>query len=231
MDRMKNTVAVDWRSGPDLIYFFFKDTKTYSRVDMAEREVMKGHPTTVDGHWDTFSPHVDNLRFGFTTTSLGWNAGSDEDIAWLFYTQGDTPMVCKYNQDTDTVAGTYRVANSLWAPILPYFYKIIAGTWWETVGYPSLFKFLLNDGHYLTFNFKRNSLTRQAFTTSTGMRALAPYANRIVTAAQYDRTLSDSHLYIFLTGEEYLVYNIPQNRLVQGPSKVSNATWPGLLTN
>lgn len=227
MPALNNFVAVDWRAGRDRLYFFFKDTDTYSRFNIGENKVADGHPTATQGHWDTFDRFKD-LRFGFTTTSLGWNAGTDADVLWLFYNDGNTPMVCKYNQDTDTVAGTYTVANSLWAPLLPYFPKIVAGTWREVVGFPFLFTFILNDGHYLSFNYSKNKLTHHAITYNS-MRGLQPYKDRIITAAQYDRTFADSYWYIFLTNNEYLIYNIPQNHLVKGPSKVSDANWPGLL--
>ncbi|WP_339464778.1 hypothetical protein [Pseudomonas sp. EA_65y_Pfl2_P74] len=228
MRQLKNFVAVDWRSGPDRIYFFFKDTDTYSRFDIGDRQVPDGYPGPTKGSWDKFDPYTKHLRFGFTTTSLGFNAGSDEDIAWLFFYNGDTPTVCKYNQDEDKVSGIYKLADTLWKPILPYFDKIITGTWAEITGHSFLFRFILNDGHYLTFDFRAKTLTRNTLGQHR-LGALVPYKNRIITGAQNDRTFADSYWYIFLTGNQYLVYNILTDRLVSGPHNINETNWPGLL--
>ena len=229
MPALNNFVAVDWRSGADRIYFFFKDTDTYSRFNIGG-DVPNGYPASTDGRWDTFTPYIQNLRFGFTTTSLGFNTRSDEDIAWLFFYYGDTPAVCKYDQDTDKVSGIYALADTLWKPILPYFDNIIAGTWTEVSGHPFLFKFILNDGHYLSFNYKAKTLTRNAFGQNR-LGALAPYKERIITAAQNDRTFADSYWYIFLTHNQYLVYNIQADKLASGPHTINESNWPGLLRN
>ncbi|MBC3775950.1 hypothetical protein [Pseudomonas sp. SWRI99] len=228
MTELKNFVAVDWRSGPDRIYFFFKDTDTYSRFNIGDNIVPGNYPTKTAGHWDSFSPFTQHLRFGLTTTSFGWNVDSDEDIAWFFFYQGTTPMVCKYDQDTDKVAAFHEVADSIWKPILPYFDKIIAGTWFQLTGHPFLFRFILNDGHYLSFNYKAKTLTRKPF-GDYQLGALKPYKDRIITAAQNDRTFADSYWYIFLTHNQYLTYNIQTDRLVSGPKTINEGNWPGLL--
>lgn len=228
MPQLNNFVAIDWRAGPDRIYFFFKDSDTYSRFDLGKNKVADLYPAPVAGSWDTFDPFVKDLRFGFTTTSIGFNAPADEDIAWLFYYQGSTPMVCKYDQDNDAVASFHKVADSIWKPILPYFDQIIAGTWFQLTGQAFLFRFILNDGHYLSFNFRAKTLTRKPF-GEYQLGALKPYKNRILTAAQNDRTLADSYWYIFLTNNQYLVYNIQSDRLVSGPRTINEDNWPGLL--
>lgn len=228
MPQLKNFVAIDWRSGPDRIYFFFKDSDTYSRFDLGDNEVSANYPASVDASWDSFGPHAKDLRFGLTTTSFGWNTSSDEDIAWLFFYQGTTPMVCKYNQDKDKVDAFYKVSDSIWKPILPYFDKIIAGTWFQLTGHPFLFRFILNDGHYLSFNYKAKTLTYKPF-GDYQLGALKPYKDRIITAAQNDRTFADSYWYIFLTDNQYLTYNIQSDRLVSGPQTINDENWPGLL--
>jgi len=228
MPQLKNFVALDWRSGPDRIYFFFKDSDTYSRFDLGDNKVSANYPASVGDSWDTFGPHAKDLRFGLTTTSFGWNTSSDEDIAWLFFYQGNTPVVCKYNQDKDKVDAFYKVSDSIWKPILPYFDKIIAGTWFQLTGHPFLFRFILNDGHYLSFNYKAKTLTYKSF-GNYRLGALKPYKDRIITAAQNDRTLADSYWYIFLTDNQYLTYNIQSDRLVSGPKTINDANWPGLL--
>ncbi|WP_405123151.1 hypothetical protein [Pseudomonas sp. M20] len=228
MPQLKNFVAIDWRSGPDRIYFFFKDSDTYSRFDLGDNEVSANYPASVGASWDSFGPHAKDLRFGLTTTSFGWNTSSDEDIAWLFFYQGTTPMVCKYNQDKDKVDAFYKVSDSIWKPILPYFDKIIAGTWFQLTGHPFLFRFILNDGHYLSFNYKAKTLTYKPF-GDYQLGALKPYKDRIITAAQNDRTFADSYWYIFLTDNQYLTYNIQSDRLVAGPKTINDQNWPGLL--
>lgn len=228
MSNLNNFVAIDWRSGPDRIYFFFKNTDTYSRFDLGNNSVSANYPASTAGSWDTFDPYTKDLRFGLTTTSFGWNTASDEDIAWLFFYQGTTPMVCKYDQDNDKVAAFYKVADSVWKPILPYFDRIIAGTWFQLTGHPFLFRFILDDGHYLSFNYRARTLTRNRF-GEYQLGALKPYEDRIITAAQNDRTFSDSYWYIFLTNNQYLTYNIQSDRLVSGPRTINEDNWPGLL--
>ncbi|WP_262136157.1 hypothetical protein [Pseudomonas sp. Marseille-Q5117] len=228
MTNLNNFVAIDWRSGPDRIYFFFKDTDTYSRFDLGDNSVPSNYPAAAAGNWDNFAPYTKNLRFGLTTTSFGWNAGSDEDIAWLFFYDGTTPMVCKYDQDSDKVAAFYKVSDSVWKPILPYFDKIIAGTWFQLTGHPFLFRFILDDGHYLSFDYKAKTIKYNRF-GEYQLGALKPYKDRIITAAQNDRTFADSYWYIFLTNNQYLTYNIQSDRLVAGPRTIDDGNWPGLL--
>jgi hypothetical protein len=228
MPQLKNFVAIDWRSGPDRIYFFFKDSDTYSRFDLGDNKVSTNYPAPVTDSWDSFGPYAKDLRFGLTTTSFGWNTSSDEDIAWLFFYQGTTPVVCKYNQDKDKVDAFYKITDSIWKPILPYFDKIIAGTWFQLTGHPFLFRFILNDGHYLSFNYKAKTLTYKSF-GDYQLGALRPYKDRIITAAQNDRTFADSYWYIFLTDNQYLTYNIQSDRLVAGPQTINDQNWPGLL--
>jgi hypothetical protein len=228
MPQLENFVALDWRAGPDRIYFFFKNSDTYSRFDLGARTVTDNYPASTAGSWDSFDPFTKDLRFGLTTTSFGFNAGSDEDIAWLFFYQGTTPMVCKYDQDKDKVASFQKVADSIWKPILPYFERIIAGTWFQLTGQPFLFRFILDDGHYLSFNAKAKTLTRKPF-GEYQLGVLKPYKDRIITAAQNDRTLADSYWYIFLTNNQYLIYNIQTDRLISGPHTINDTNWPGLL--
>ena len=228
MTNLNNFFAIDWRSGPDRIYFFFKDTDTYSRFDLGDNSVPSNYPAATAGNWDNFAPYTKDLRFGLTTTSFGWNAGSDEDIAWLFFYDGTTPMVCKYDQDSDKVAAFYKVADSVWKPILPYFDKIIAGTWFQLTGHPFLFRFILDDGHYLSFDYKVKTVKYNRF-GEYQLAALKPYKDRIITAAQNDRTFADSYWYIFLTNNQYLTYNIQSDRLVAGPRTIDDGNWPGLL--
>ncbi len=228
MTNLNNFVAIDWRSGPDRIYFFFKDTDTYSRFDLGDNSVPSNYPAATAGNWDNFAPYTKDLRFGLTTTSFGWNAGSDEDIAWFFFYDGTTPMVCKYDQDSDKVAAFYKVADSVWKPILPYFDKIIAGTWFQLTGHPFLFRFILDDGHYLSFDYKAKTVKYNRF-GEYQLAALKPYKDRIITAAQNDRTFADSYWYIFLTNNQYLTYNIQSDRLVAGPRTIDDGNWPGLL--
>lgn len=228
MTNLNNFVAIDWRSGPDRIYFFFKDTDTYSRFDLGDNSVPSNYPAATAGNWDNFAPYTKDLRFGLTTTSFGWNAGSDEDIAWLFFYDGTTPMVCKYDQDSDKVAAFYKVSDSVWKPILPYFDKIIAGTWFQLTGHPFLFRFILDDGHYLSFDYKAKTVKYNRF-GEYQLGALKPYKDRIITAAQNDRTFADSYWYIFLTNNQYLTYNIQSDRLVAGPRTIDDGNWPGLL--
>ncbi|MFL8988758.1 hypothetical protein Q8X48_09290 [Pseudomonas sp. QLc11A] len=244
MSKPKEFIAVDWRSGKDRFYFFFKDSNTYTRFDIGDNKVPDDYPTEVKpSNWDSFHSNAKNLRFGFTTTNLlsesQWSI--DEDFLWLFYYEGHTPMVCKYDQDDDKVIRNYRVADSEWRKILPYFDRIVAGTWWRTFapGNSGKFRFLMNDGNSLLldwnlpqrpphFNEGIHELKLEPITDAT-WPGLEPYKHRIMTAVQNDRTLADSHLYIFLTDNEYITYNIQENKVEYGPYEVNDVTWPGLL--
>jgi hypothetical protein len=170
-----------------------------------------------------------NLRFGFATTGISPAnyLELDSDILWLFYYEDGTPMVCKYDQDTDKVNKVYRLADSIWHRLLPYFDRIVAGTWWEQSPHPRFFRFLMNDGNCLTLNLAIDKLTQD--TISETWQGLAPYKDRIITAVQNDRTLAHNYYYIFLTDNEYLRYSVPSRQLLAGPIAIDDASWPGLL--
>jgi hypothetical protein len=239
---LKNFVAVDWRAGKDRYYFFFKDDKAYSRFDIGKHRVADGHPTPVtQSNWGEFHNVVKNLRFGFTTTNILKNKGDeffDQDFLFLFYYSNNTPMVCKYNQDTDQVVEFRRVASSVWRGLLPYFDNIIAGTWWEWgvnwIGVSSPFRFLMNNGQSLWFNlidsvhFEKIRIEPIDDYTWPG---LAQYQHRIITAVQNDRAMASSLYYIFLTDNEFLTYDMLKHIVIHPPRKVDESTWPGLIYN
>ena len=228
MPNFNNFVAIDWRSGKDRIYCFFKDTNKYTRFDLGEFRVPDGYPMEVkQSTWPGFYENAKHLRFGFTTTDLSTHTSSD-DLCWLFYYDGKTPMVCKYDQDLDKALKNYPVKYSIWAPILPYFDRIVAGTWWQLTGKKFLFRFLLNDGHYLSFDYLNNRLSHEEI-TATSMPGLEQFKHRIITAAQNDRTFADSYYYIFLNKGQFLIYNIQRNRLHSGPHGMNDEAWPGLF--
>lgn len=228
MPTLKNFVAVDWRAGKDKIYFFFKDTNKYSRYDIDSNTVEEGYPTTTSGNWDAVHALQKNLRFGFAAPALGGSWGGGDDILWLFYYDGKTPMVCKYDQDLDRPVGYVRLENSIWHSLLPYFDKIVAGTWWDTFAIKTTFRFLMNDGHYIVFNYTTQK-TKRLPITPRSWPGLSPYKDRIITAVQNDAPLNDTYYYIFLTNNEYIRYNLKDNRAETGPRKVNDDNWPGLL--
>ncbi|MHC8318490.1 hypothetical protein [Pseudomonas sp. LB3P31] len=254
MQDLKNFVAVDWRSGKDAVHFFFKTPNTYSRFDIADNEVPQGYPSKIsEGNWGSFHTHARNLRFGFTTTSL-FNDRSklDADSTWLFYLhEGQTPFVCKYNQDSDKVAYMTPVSKSVWRSILPYFNSIVAGTWWKAGGSSTHFRFLMDNGSYLTldfdysvsfdahaspvykyendFHFKTTPIVKSQKIDSSTWPGLEQFKNRIITAVQNDRTFGANYYYIFLTNNEYIRFNMSTNRAESGPIKVDEHSWPGLL--
>jgi hypothetical protein len=229
MQTLKNFVAVDWRAGKDKIYFFFKDTHQYSRFDIDSNTVEDGYPAHITSdNWGAVHAQLKNLRFGFTAPALGGAWGGGDDILWLFYYGGDTPMVCKYDQDLDKPVGNYRVENSLWSSLLPYFDKIVAGTWWDLHAPINTFRFLMNDGHYLIFNYSKNTTARLPITPDS-WPGLSQYKDRIITAVQNDAPLIDTYYYIFLTNNEYIRYNLKNNKAETGPVKIDHNNWPGLL--
>jgi hypothetical protein len=229
MPALSSFVAVDWRSGPDQIYFFFKETNAYSRFSIADNRVPSDYPRPVLSNWNVFN-NAQDLQFGFTTTGINpaQPVGIDSDILWLFYKENGVPMVCNYNQDTDKVHSLDRLQDSPWRSLSPYFDRIVAGTWWQNYRDVQLFRFLLNDANALSLDLRTNKLTLEAITHTT-WPGLENYKHRIITAVQNDRTWADSYYYIFLTDNEYIRYNIPKNKAESGPIKVDDVSWPGLL--
>ncbi|VVN45596.1 hypothetical protein PS862_02139 [Pseudomonas fluorescens] len=237
MATSRDFVAIDWRAGKDKCFFFFKDTNTYSRFDLGDNRVPEGYPKPIKySNWHDFHAHARNLRFGFACTVFD-GRNLDKDILWLFYYDASTPMVCKYDQDTDQVIKNYRVEDTDWKDLLPFFDHIVAGTWWQTsVEYPFKFRFLTNDGRSIWINHsthlargsKPPRVRAEPLTNST-WPGLVPYKDRIITAAQNNRSFGDSYLYIFLTNNEYIAYNIHENKIEYGPKEVNDGTWPGLV--
>jgi hypothetical protein len=88
----------------------------------------------------------------------------------------------------------------------------------------------MNDGNYLRFNHTKNTLDIKEINNNT-WPGVAPYKNEIVTAVQFNRSPSDDMLYIFLTENRYIKYNIDEDKPVGGVNNVDNASWPGLLRN
>jgi hypothetical protein len=224
MPQLKNFVAIDWRSGKDGIHFFFKDINKYSRYSNEDEKIPEGYPSAISqGNWGDFHSHAKNLRFGFTTTSLSYDIGGvDSDASWLFFYVGEIPTVCRYDQDADTVSYIKPLKDSIWAPLLPYFDRIVAGTWWDVTGKKFIFKFIMNDGNHLSFDYAKNQIS------ITYWPGLERYTNRIITGVQKDRTFADNYFYVFLTNNQYLIYNLQLNRLQSGPHAVNDKTWPGL---
>jgi hypothetical protein len=229
MQTLKNFVAADWRSGKDKIYFFFKDTNKYSRFDISSNTVENGFPADITSDsWGAVHAQLKNLRFGFTAPALGGTGGGGDDILWLFYNTTGKPMVCKYDQNLDKPVANYLLENSIWHSLAPYFDTIVAGTWWDTFAPKNVFRFLTNDGHYIIFNYITNKTTRLPITPES-WPGLSPYKNRIIGAVQNDAPLFDTYYYIFLTNNEYIRYNLKNNKAETGPIKINNGNWPGLL--
>lgn len=238
MSKLNNCVAVDWRSGKDRCYFFFKDTNTYSLYDNSEDIVSSGYPTAAtQNNWGAFHSHVKNLRFGFHTdrivgsNRLAWDA----DVLWLFYYDEKTPMVCEYDQDKDVPVSFTPVSESIWSMLLPYFDSIVAGTFWERpfrYSGETIFRFILNNGKYLELDWHSKKLVIADINNTTwpGLAPYAAYANQFITAVQIDGdALSHSYFYIFMTGDVFLKYNISRKRLEGGGVKNVGDHWKGLL--
>ncbi|MHC8358236.1 hypothetical protein ACYZTL_24220 [Pseudomonas sp. LB3P81] len=238
MSKLNNFVAVDWRSGRDRCYFFFKDTNTYSRYNNSENEVPADHPAAINqDNWGAFHKHAKNLRFGFSTDRIvGTNRLEwDADILWLFYYDESTPMVCEYDQDSDAPVSFTPISESIWSMLLPHFDNIIAGTFWERPfrsNGETIFRFILNNGKYLNLDWHSKKIVSTDIndTTWPGMGQYAAYADQFITAVQIDGDLLDhSYLYIFMTGDVYLKYNISRKRLEGGSVKNVGDHWNGLI--
>ncbi|WP_223569707.1 hypothetical protein [Pseudomonas sp. BF-R-26] len=226
MTTIKNFVAVDWRSGPDRIYFFFKDTNTYSRFNLGDNRVEENHPTAVDDHWDDFDKHVKDLRFGFNTSGLNWKQVNEGDITWFFYYEGNTPMVCKYQQSSDKVVFKKPISQTEWGVLLPYFDRIVGVMWNENADSKHTFWILLNDGNYIIYS-PWSEILRVYPLKNSAWQKLEQYKDRMITAVLNDHPLLKTYFYIFLTDNEYLRYDVQSG--IQGPISVNEDSWPGLI--
>lgn len=234
MTGLKNFVTVDWRAGKDRIYFFFKDTNTYSRFNIEDNRIADDYPADVnEGNWHDFHPFARNLRFGFTTTGfkIPERLAFDSVMLWLFYYDNDQPMVCKYDQDTDRVDSFQHLVDSPWHDLAPYFDRIIAGTWRDSALQPRSFEFLLNDGTCVLLNLTNGNNKLLVKSINNVWPGLEPFKDRIITAVQNDRTFADSYYYIFLTGNQYLRYNLWTHHLLSGPIDINDGNWTGLLSD
>lgn len=228
MTTLKNFVAIDWRNGPDRIYFFFKDTNTYSRFNFGDNSVADGHPTTVDDHWDDFDKHVKDLRFGFNTSGINWHHTNDGDIAWFFYYDGNTKMVCKYKQSEDKVLFKKPISETDWWPLGNYFDRIVGVMWDEKAETKHTFWVLLNDGRYFTYSPWLGKLPKPKPLANSVWSDLEPYTDRMITAALNDHPAFNTFFYIFLTDNEYMRFDFKE-RKVLGPIQVDEDSWPGLI--
>jgi hypothetical protein len=230
MPDIKNCVAVDWRYGNDSTYFFFKDTNQYSLFSNGQNKVKDGYPAKVTHEtWNTFHDKVKDLRFGFNFNEKS----NGPELLLLFYDDAGTPSLCLYHEEWDRVIENKNLADTNWAKLTPYFYKILFGAWWtesDFFGGDDYLLFVMNDGNYLRFNHTKNTLDIKEINNNT-WPGVAPYKNEIVTAVQFNRSPSDDMLYIFLTENRYIKYNIDEDKPVGGVNNVDNASWPGLLRN
>jgi len=225
MSNNRNFVAVDWRSGADRLYFFFKNTNCYSRFDLGNNKVPSGYPCSLTGHWKGFDQAAENLNFGFTTTAPSWNGGND--TLWLFYETDDKAFVCEFSQKSDRAISTQDLEQSRWAMLLPYFYSIVGVMWHESTSDKESYWFLLNDGHYLTYDLYSKVLKRLPLAGSP-WAPLEQYKLRMMTAATNDHPTFDTYFYVFLTDNTYLKYEQGAKK-VYGPYTISDTSWPGLL--
>ncbi|PBJ18776.1 hypothetical protein BSF44_49590 [Pseudomonas sp. ACN8] len=228
MPELKNFVATDHRSGPDRIYFFFKDTNTYSRFNLGDNKVADNHPASVVSHWDDFDQHVKDLRFGFNTSGRNWNLEFESDMTWFFYYDGNKPMVCKYDQHNDKVKFKKNISETDWSPLLPYFDKIIGVMWDEKAEIKHTFHILLNDGNYFIYNpWLKKASKLNPFKGSMWSK-LEQYKDRMITTVLNDHPLLDTFFYIFLTKNEYLRFDV-NKRSISDPIAIDEESWPGLI--
>ncbi|MGF6091546.1 hypothetical protein [Pseudomonas sp. 18173] len=230
MPELKNFVAVDHRSGPDRIYFFFKDTNTYARFNLGDNKVADNDPSTVVSHWDDFDQHVKDLRFGFNTSGLNWNLEAESDITWFFYYSGNTPMVCKYGQYDDRVIYKKTISETVWAPLEPYFDRIIGVLWDEKAEVKHTYHVLLKGGNYLIYNPWLKKITKLRPLKGSIWSELEQYKDRMITTVLNDYPLVDIFFYIFLTNNEYLRFDV-NKRSLSDPIAIDEVSWPGLIEN
>lgn len=226
---MKNFVTVDWRNGPDRIFFFFKDTNTYSSFHLGNNHVEEGYPTSVAGHWGDFGQHVKDLRFGFTTPSPDWHSAGGGDMVWFFYLDGDTPMVCKYSQINSKVVFKKSLSDTDWWPLGNFFNKIVGVMLDEKADSKHTYWVFLNDGRYFQYSPRTPRPPKVKPFNGSEWKELENYKDRIITTALNDFSIFNAYFYFFLTNNEYLRFDV-KKRTVNGPFPVHEGTWPGLIT-
>ncbi|WP_282354219.1 hypothetical protein [Pseudomonas sp. PS01303] len=221
----KNFVAVDWRSGPDRIYFFFKDYNCYKRFNLGDNKVPPGYPAIVTDHWHGFDKAAEYLYFGFTTTAPSWDGGND--TLWLFYEEDDAPYVCEFNQKTDKARSKKPIEQSIWAVLQPYFYNIVGVMWAESSADKEVYWFLMNDGNYLVYDLYSKAFEIRPLKNSPWAE-LEQYKYRMMTAVTNDYPTFDRYFYVFLDDNQYLKYE-QSSKKITGPHAVSDVSWPGLI--
>ncbi len=227
MTKLDDMVAVDWREGPDRLYFFFAPNNTYSRFDLGDNKVPDGYPEPVTGNWTGFDIDAQDLAFGFTTTVKAWDGGNH--TLWLFYYDGDIPSVCKFSQYANKAEKTAPVKDTEWAVLLPYFDQIVGVMWESRKNDGGNYRILLDDGNYLVYDKYTGRLKKYSLTGSNWEK-FADYKDRFVTAALNDHPTFNAHFYVFLTDGEYLKYELNADE-VFGPYPINNENWPGLETD
>ncbi|WP_085683383.1 MULTISPECIES: hypothetical protein [unclassified Pseudomonas] len=224
MSKMDNFIAVDWRAGPDRIFFYFKESNTYSRFSIGANKADSDYPKPVRGNWGDHVISAADVRFGFTTESPSWNNNTDH--LWLFYYKNETPWVCQFLQQTDSVVSNASVANSEWSALLPYFDNIVGVMHQSYSSTTNDFWILLNNGNYLSYDAYTKTLKTHPLKNSNWAK-LEPYSHRMLTAVTNDYPTFDRHFYVFLSDNEYLRYE-HESKKVYGPIKTDDESWPGL---
>lgn len=223
MTTKNNFVAVDWRTGPDAILFFFKQHDAYCRFAVGDNKV-DGNAKFLGLDWRDLEIEAKDILFGFTTTGHEFNS---PDYLWLFYNVGNTPWVCEYREKEQEVRSRTTVAESKWAKLLPWIDKIVGVMWQGTTASTDEYWILLRDENYLVFDTFSGELQVNSLEDSPWSEINDYYRNRMITAVLNDRSMFDRFFYIFLTGNEYLRYE-QQAKELFGPYKIDETSWPGL---
>lgn len=225
---MDNFVSIDWRNGPDRIFFFFKGTDMFASFSLGDSRLEKHHPILIKGHWGDFEQHVDDLRFGFTVPSPDWHSAGGGDMVWFFYYDGETPMACKFSQITSSVVFKKKLSDTDWWPLGNFFHKIVGVMLDEKADVKHTYWVLLNDGRYFKYNPGIPRKVKVLSMANSEWSFLEKYKDRIVTTALNNYPVFDTYFYIFLTDEEYLRFDL-KTRKASGPHPIDEETWPGLF--
>ncbi|WP_236182662.1 MULTISPECIES: hypothetical protein [Pseudomonas] len=223
MTKINSLVAVDWRTGPDAIIFFFKQYEAFCRFGIGDNKV-EGSVKLMGVDWRNLEIETKDLCFGFTTTGFGFNA---PDSLWLFYYRDGTPWVCEYYQKQEQVKSRTTVAQSRWAKLLPWFDRIIGVMWQGTTSTTDEYWVLLKDENYLVFDTFSGELQIKPLEGSPWSEINDYYQGRMITAVLNDRSAFDRYFYIFLTDNQYLRYEQNAKELF-GPYDIDEDSWPGL---
>ncbi|WWL45027.1 hypothetical protein V5O39_03025 [Pseudomonas parakoreensis] len=220
MSITKNFVAVDWRTGPDRIYFFFPEKNSYSRFDFEDNKVLSGFPKPVDGKWKASTRLLQTCALALprrpptgtvASTRSGCSTTKEQHPAFASTANKPTRQSRKPpspNQSGKNIALLRKIVGVMWA---------------ESTAQRESYWFLLNDGNYLIYEIYSKTLELLPLKGSP-WAPLEEYKNQMMTAVTNDYPTFDTYFYVFLNDNRYLRYEQNAKKYL---ARIQSPTRPG----